>query len=317
MAARGSFVPRDAYTPDLIEAADCILGKVGYGTTSEAIAHVKPFVHVRRDYFNEQAYLIRLLQKRDLLAEMPRTDFYAGKWAAHLEAAYARGKSFPQRPSPPPRTYDVDGGRVVAARVEALAKEAAAAASPPTSPPILTSTIVSGYVLKSAQKAGCIVKWRDEAGPSTPAAKFSLAQMKQLGFSVPSFESQVPLDDALSERGVADFVALLAKLRDSSDGATSFEGGGGRADGLDYARRLLNFGDGARDIVVARAPGRLDVMGGIADYSGSLVLQLPVAEACFAAMQLQPCAGEEPQLRIVSVGDGDGSRARNPFFRQT
>lgn len=26
------------------------------------------------------------------------------------------------------------------------------------------------------------------------------------------------------------------------------------------------------DIVVARAPGRLDVMGGIADYSGSLVL---------------------------------------------
>lgn len=28
------------------------------------------------------------------------------------------------------------------------------------------------------------------------------------------------------------------------------------------------------DIFVARAPGRLDVMGGIADYSGSLVLQV-------------------------------------------
>lgn len=26
---------------------------------------------------------------------------------------------------------------------------------------------------------------------------------------------------------------------------------------------------------MARAPGRLDVMGGIADYSGSLVLQVP------------------------------------------
>ncbi len=28
------------------------------------------------------------------------------------------------------------------------------------------------------------------------------------------------------------------------------------------------------DIYVSRAPGRLDVMGGIADYSGSLVLQV-------------------------------------------
>ena len=32
--------------------------------------------------------------------------------------------------------------------------------------------------------------------------------------------------------------------------------------------------DAKRTVVVARAPGRLDVMGGIADYSGSLVLQM-------------------------------------------
>ena len=37
---------------------------------------------------------------------------------------------------------------------------------------------------------------------------------------------------------------------------------------------------------VARAPGRLDVMGGIADYSGSLVLQLPLAQACHVACQV-------------------------------
>lgn len=29
-----------------------------------------------------------------------------------------------------------------------------------------------------------------------------------------------------------------------------------------------------KEIYIARAPGRLDVMGGIADYSGSLVLQV-------------------------------------------
>jgi hypothetical protein len=36
------------------------------------------------------------------------------------------------------------------------------------------------------------------------------------------------------------------------------------------SRRLFERGT---KLVVARAPGRLDVMGGIADYSGSLVLQ--------------------------------------------
>ncbi len=43
-------------------------------------------------------------------------------------------------------------------------------------------------------------------------------------------------------------------------------------------------------LTVARAPGRLDVMGGIADYGGSLVLQLPLALACHIVVQLQPTA---------------------------
>jgi len=41
-------------------------------------------------------------------------------------------------------------------------------------------------------------------------------------------------------------------------------------------------------IAVTRAPGRLDILGGIADYSGSLVLTLPLAAAAFAAAQLYP-----------------------------
>lgn len=36
------------------------------------------------------------------------------------------------------------------------------------------------------------------------------------------------------------------------------------------------------EIFVARAPGRLDVMGGIADYSGSLVLQVKFSTIGFA-----------------------------------
>jgi L-arabinokinase len=41
----------------------------------------------------------------------------------------------------------------------------------------------------------------------------------------------------------------------------------------------------AEPVFVTRAPGRLDVMGGIADYSGSLVLQLPIADATYVALQ--------------------------------
>eukprot|EP00271_Cylindrocystis_brebissonii_P005262 TRINITY_DN17215_c0_g1_i1.p1 TRINITY_DN17215_c0_g1~~TRINITY_DN17215_c0_g1_i1.p1 ORF type:complete len:605 (+),score=77.79 TRINITY_DN17215_c0_g1_i1:159-1973(+) len=44
---------------------------------------------------------------------------------------------------------------------------------------------------------------------------------------------------------------------------------------------------------VARAPGRLDVMGGIADYSGSLVLQMPIREACHVAVQCPPAHSPE------------------------
>lgn len=39
---------------------------------------------------------------------------------------------------------------------------------------------------------------------------------------------------------------------------------------------------------MARAPGRLDVMGGIADYSGAQVLQMPIAEAAHVAVQRHP-----------------------------
>ena len=38
-------------------------------------------------------------------------------------------------------------------------------------------------------------------------------------------------------------------------------------------------------VFLARAPGRLDVMGGIADYSGSLVLQWPIREATRVAVR--------------------------------
>jgi len=54
---------------------------------------------------------------------------------------------------------------------------------------------------------------------------------------------------------------------------------------MERLTRHASFFDHGNPIVIARAPGRLDVMGGIADYSGSLVLELPLADATFAAVQ--------------------------------
>ncbi|HKX84210.1 MAG TPA: galactokinase family protein [Pyrinomonadaceae bacterium] len=71
----------------------------------------------------------------------------------------------------------------------------------------------------------------------------------------------------------------------------------------DLPDQLTVFFDRTEDIFVARAPGRLDVMGGIADYSGSLVLPMPIAEATFAAVQ--KC--EDPSIEIVSLGSDEGS----------
>ena len=47
----------------------------------------------------------------------------------------------------------------------------------------------------------------------------------------------------------------------------------------------LSLFEQGRPISVARAPGRLDLMGGIADYSGSLVLEMPIRAAAHAAVQ--------------------------------
>jgi galactokinase len=64
------------------------------------------------------------------------------------------------------------------------------------------------------------------------------------------------------------------------------------------------------EILVTRAPGRLDVMGGIADYSGSLVLELPIREATFVALQRDPVR----RIRVVSLSD---DHTQEPVFEMS
>jgi len=65
--------------------------------------------------------------------------------------------------------------------------------------------------------------------------------------------------------------------------------------------------DGENGIIVTRAPGRLDLMGGIADYSGSLVLQLPIAAASHVALQRR----QDRAVRIISMAVGPRQPVRS------
>ncbi|MBI4579575.1 MAG: GHMP kinase [Planctomycetes bacterium] len=73
---------------------------------------------------------------------------------------------------------------------------------------------------------------------------------------------------------------------------------------IEAARGLF---DPTGELIVTRAPGRLDVMGGIADYSGSLVLEMPIREGVLVALQPQ----RDRSLRIVTLADETG---RDPAF---
>src|SRR5215510_4883204 len=77
------------------------------------------------------------------------------------------------------------------------------------------------------------------------------------------------------------------------------------ADTSRFIKRLrkLGFFSSAK-VFISRAPGRIDLMGGIADYSGSLVLQWPIAVATHVALQLQ----DTPVIQIRSLG----SKAKDP-----
>src|SRR6476469_8817088 len=60
------------------------------------------------------------------------------------------------------------------------------------------------------------------------------------------------------------------------------------------------------DLIVTRAPSGLDVIGGIADDSGSLVVEWPIQNAAHVAIQRRTSRW----LRIASLAKDPNARAR-------
>ena len=72
---------------------------------------------------------------------------------------------------------------------------------------------------------------------------------------------------------------------------------------FEEARRTRAAGFFTGPATLARAPGRLDVMGGIADYSGCLVAEMPIAQAAIAGAQVGGTEGGDVIVRSLNAED--------------
>ncbi|KAJ3696276.1 hypothetical protein LUZ60_001653 [Juncus effusus] len=305
---------KDVYTPDLIAASDCMLGKIGYGTVSEALAYKLPFVFVRRDYFNEEPFLRNMLEYYQGGVEMIRRDLLTGKWKPYLERALTLSPCYDQ---------GINGGQVVARILQDTAVGKKHTSDKLSGARRLRDAIVLGYQLQRAPG-------RDVGVPDW----YSLSE-KEIGVRAKSPTALSPSPSSKSSC-VGDFEIVSGDMQGLSDTMAFLKSLSGLAASSDVnspekrklreraaASALFNWED---DIFVARAPGRLDVMGGIADYSGSLVLQMPIREACHVAVQrnnpmrhklwkhaqarqLDKGQGPIPVLQIVSFGSELSNRA--------
>ncbi|KAK9052761.1 hypothetical protein SSX86_029391 [Deinandra increscens subsp. villosa] len=302
-------LPKDTYTPDVMAASDCMLGKIGYGTVSEALAYKLPFVFVRRDYFNEEPFLRNMLEYYQGGVEMIRRDLLTGHWRPYLERATSL------KPS-----YDggVNGGQVAARILQDTANGKNYASDKLSGARRLRDAIVLGYQLQR-------VPGRDISIPEWYSSAESEFGLRTGSLSVDNnnsslFENSDAVDfdilhgDVMGLPDTMNFLRSLAELDVAYDSEKITEKHHVRE--RKAAAGLFNWEE---DIYVARAPGRLDVIGGIADYSGSLVLQMPIREACHVAVQkIQPGKqrlwkhaqarqhakgqGPTPVLQIVSYG---------------
>lgn len=300
---------KDAYTPDLIAASDCMLGKIGYGTVSESLAFKLPFVFVRRDYFNEEPFLRNMLEFYQAGVEMIRRDLLTGHWKPYLERALTLRPCY---------EGGINGGEVAAQILQETAFGKNYASDKLSGARRLRDAIILGYQLQRVPGRDiCIPDWytsaESELGLGSGSPTFQMSERSSL---LESFTEDFEILDG-DTHGLPDTLTFLKSLAELD---VDYESGKiPEKRQLRERKAAAGLFNWEEEIFVTRAPGRLDVMGGIADYSGSLVLQMPIREACHVAIQRNHPTknrlwkhaqarqqakgqGSTPVLQIVSYG---------------
>ena len=109
-------VPAHVAHEDVVAACDVLVGKPGYSTCAEVIAHRARFLHLPRTNFREVPALESGLASFACSQPMPREDFFGGRWRRHLDAIVAR----PRPPVAPP----ANGAEVIAEALLEMARGA-------------------------------------------------------------------------------------------------------------------------------------------------------------------------------------------------
>jgi L-arabinokinase len=79
-------LPPDAIPfQELVNVADLVVSKPGYGIVSEILANRTPLLYTARDSFAEYKVLAQALEKFAVAEEIPRSDFLSGKWQPFLD----------------------------------------------------------------------------------------------------------------------------------------------------------------------------------------------------------------------------------------
>lgn len=92
---------------ELVNAADIVLSKPGYGIVSECIANRKPLLYTERFEFREYEVLVRALDEYGWSCCIPHAEFLAGNWLPFLAKIQAKLAH-------PPKTYPTNGAEVAA-----------------------------------------------------------------------------------------------------------------------------------------------------------------------------------------------------------
>ena len=81
-----TYVPYDSafFHPDLIEASDCVVGKLGYSTMAEVYWAGIPFVYIGRNQFRESPYLAAFVEDAMPCLALTPQEFPKGEWVGQV-----------------------------------------------------------------------------------------------------------------------------------------------------------------------------------------------------------------------------------------
>jgi hypothetical protein len=99
----GHNLPAPIRFPDLVNAADVVLAKPGYGIASECVTHRTPLVTIDRPGFRETEILRRELAKLGRSGEISLGDFFEGRWTRVLEQVLSSSTPWAALPDRPDR----------------------------------------------------------------------------------------------------------------------------------------------------------------------------------------------------------------------